>query len=604
MKFEKKIANILSAFIAVCFMMVAVLILLYCDFDVLKNSLLEVQIFVSLMILSSILSVATIANISKKDRDLFIKSIISDESASCLTFKECRRLHHAFQMEYHQMSLDTLEKQHLENLLEYKDMEINLTEREIKRLQGEKEYLARSLEQLEKTFISISNHLNEGVWITDPEGTVLFANRYLVRRMRVTVGDHTCGVFNLRKEDCEFFSRRDFKDIELKLWDSKKNKILLSNTRVMYNSKINNIIYLCREKENLEDFIKNNQDFNFIFDTFDALSKNIIDKQSIHNFLEKMCLFGEFKSASVRLIGDDKESLNMYSIHQDTYFVLNKSKLNIHDSHMGLAYRSGSPVLIHGKEDLRMEEPFIKNAVAKGYKISYFPLRIQGIDIGVLSIIGEKDMSINMVQLIKAVCINLTIALEKILIYDTLKNNFFDIIGAFFMALEMKSMHLRGHSARVAMLCKRIAEQLYYTQEEIDNLYSAALLHDVGKLLFLDKSYKHVFDIHEHGYLGKMIMEKIGAREDIIKGIEFHHDDYKSEKGVQPIFSQFVRLANDFDIYFHIKPCAIRAKDFIKKIAGAEQGVYSPNLVNVLENIIDNNLNELLDIYEVANAEV
>lgn len=608
MKFEKKIAKILSAFILVCYTIVTVLVAMYCDFDVFRVKTTEVQFFILLMVVSSIFTISVIIKFSAKDREMFIKSVISDEKASYLIFEEYRRLHHAFQMEYHQLSLDTLEKQHLENLLEHKDVDINLKEREIKQLEEEKKYLLNTLELSEKVFISIANHLNEGVWITDPKGMILFANRYLVRRMSVTVGDHTSGVFHLSEEDCEYFSNRDFKEVEMKLWDSRNQRVLLSNARIKHDSKVNNILFLTKEKEQTEDFIKRNQDFNFIFDTFDALSKNVIDKQSIHNFLEKMCLFGEFKSASVRLIGDDKETLNIYAIHQDTYFVLNKSRLSIKDSHMGLAYRSGSPVLINGEEDLRMEEPFIRNAVRKGYKISYFPLRIQGIDIGVLSVISEKSISINMVLLIKAVCINLTIALEKILIYDTLKNNFFDIIGAFFLALEMKSMHLRGHSARVAMICKLMAEQLYYSQDEIDNLYSTALLHDVGKLLFLDKSYKHVFDIHEHGYLGKMIMEKIGAREDIIKGIEFHHDNYRSERGVQPIFSQFVRLANDFDIYFNVAPSLVRARDFISKIARAEQGVYSPNLVNVLDNLIENNVNQLLSIYkvvdEVADAKI
>lgn len=602
MKFEKRVSKMLFLFIFICYGTVAVLAYFYCDLCVLKIKSIEIQVYILIAVIVSVVNLFAVVKMTAKDRELFIKSVIFKEKKVLKEFREYRKLDHVYRMHHHSLTIDSVEKLHLESLIEYSDTEITLIEKEIRQLEQESEYLSDSLKLSENVFMGVANRLNEGIWITDPDGIILFANKYLVRKMKVTVGDHVSGIFNLSKDDCAYFFVRDFKDIEVRLWDKEGSKVLLSNSRVKYNGALNHVLFLCKEQVEVDDFIRRNQNFNFIFDTFDTLSKNVIDKQSIENFLEKMCLFGEFKSASVRLISDDKKTLGIYAVHQDSPFVLNNEKIRIEKNHMVLAYRSGSPVLINRVSDLRMEEPYIKNLVEKGYGVNYFPLRIQGIDIGVLSIISPKPLSSNMVLLIKALCINLTIALEKILIYDTLKNNFFDIIGAFFLALEMKSMHLRGHSARVAMVCKLIAEQLYYSAEEIDNLYSAALLHDVGKLLFVDKSYKHVFDIHEHGYLGRMIMERIGARDDIIKGIECHHDNYRTDKGVQPIFAQFIRLSNDFDIFFYVQPTLERAREYIDKVARREQGVYSSNLVNVLENIIETKPDQLLEIYEVADA--
>lgn len=600
MKFEKKVVHILFLFLLICVGSVAALTLLFGDFDLLQNELLQIQFYSLITVLGSIFIILQIAKLTRIDREIFIKSLLAEKSNRYRWFREFRRLKHSYILERHSQRLDGVEKMHLEDVLEHKNYELQATEKDIVHLENELELLDHRIEEYEFMFMAIANAVEEGIWVADRDGKVTFINNFMVKQMHVTVGDHISGVFCLNEEDCSFFNRRDFKDIEVKLWDSKGTKVLLSNARIFYADTLNNNLFYCKNIRITEDIIKRNQDFNFISDTFDTLSKNVINKQSIENYLERMCLFGEFKSASIRLLGSDKKTLDIYTIFQDSVFVLNKEKQNIANSHMGLAYRLRNPVLLNHVDDMRMKEPIVRNALQRGLTISFFPLRIQGIDIGVLSIISDKALSNSMVLLIKSVCINLTIALEKILIYDRLKNNFFDIIGAFFMALEMKSQNMRGHSSRVAMVCKLIAEQLYYSGEEIDNLYSAALLHDVGKLLFVDKSYKHVFDIREHGYLGRMIMERVGASKDIIQGIEYHHDDFRSEKGVQPIYPQFIRLANDFDMYFQICPTLERAQSFIDKIGRKTEGEYSPNLVNVLEYIIQQDFDSLMNIYGVS----
>lgn len=602
MKFEHRVMQLLFIFVGIVLGTTLTFYFLFSDPAVIAKKPGEIQFFAIFSVIGVIFSFFRIIKLTEMDREIFIRSLVVDRQQKYRSFKEFRRLMHAYEMERHAQRLDSVEKQHLEEILGKKENDILTAEAEMKGLQKKMEELLHGIEEKEKTFIIMANCLNEGIWVSDRNGILTFANNFIVSHMRVTAGDHVSGVFCLSAEDCSYFSQRDFKDIEVKLWDSAGKKVLLSNKRVFLADVLQNVIYHSREVTSSEDIIKRNQDFNFISDTFDTLSQNMINKQSIQMFLEKMCLFGEFQSASIRLVSNDKKTLDIYAIYQDSVFVLNKEKHNLSNSHMGHSYKTQTPVLINEAKDMLFEEPIILNTLSKGLTINYFPLRIQGIDIGVLSIISDKALNHSMVLLIKSVCINLTIALEKILIYDRLKNNFFDIIGAFFLALEMKSKNLRGHSSRVAMVCKMIAEQLYYSVDEVDNLYSAALLHDVGKLLFVDKSYKHGFDIREHGYFGRMIMERVGANKEIIQGIEFHHHDYRSEKGVQPIFSQFIRLANDFDLYFHIDPTIERARRFIHKIGRHKEGEYSPNLLNVLEHIINNETDGLLKIYEVKDA--
>ena len=70
---------------------------------------------------------------------------------------------------------------------------------------------------------------------------------------------------------------------------------------------------------------------------------------------------------------------------------------------------------------------------------------------------------------------------------DKLKSNFITTIKMFSSMIEMRDASLAGHSRRVADLARRIAIKMGLAPQPTQEVFIAALLHDIGKIGFSDE---------------------------------------------------------------------------------------------------------------------
>ena len=70
---------------------------------------------------------------------------------------------------------------------------------------------------------------------------------------------------------------------------------------------------------------------------------------------------------------------------------------------------------------------------------------------------------------------------------DKLKSNFITTIKIFSSMIEMRGGNLAGHSRRVADLARRIAIKMGLDPKQTQEVFIAALLHDIGKIGFSDE---------------------------------------------------------------------------------------------------------------------
>ena len=99
-------------------------------------------------------------------------------------------------------------------------------------------------------------------------------------------------------------------------------------------------------------------------------------------------------------------------------------------------------------------------------------------------------------------------------------------------AIDAKSEWTAGHSERVTKLALKIGHAMGLTQEELDNLHRAGLLHDIGKLgtpaELIDKSDRLTVEeqliVNEHPSIGERILEPIEAYAEIIPIVRQHHE--------------------------------------------------------------------------------
>ena len=99
-------------------------------------------------------------------------------------------------------------------------------------------------------------------------------------------------------------------------------------------------------------------------------------------------------------------------------------------------------------------------------------------------------------------------------------------------AIDEKDPYTRGHSGRVAKYSTLIARELGLSDEDLDKLRIAALLHDVGKIGVDDRVLKkpgkltaEEFELmKQHTVKGANIMRPVSQLKEMLPGIELHHE--------------------------------------------------------------------------------
>lgn len=99
-------------------------------------------------------------------------------------------------------------------------------------------------------------------------------------------------------------------------------------------------------------------------------------------------------------------------------------------------------------------------------------------------------------------------------------------------ALDSKDAYTRGHSERVAMFSKRVAETLGYDSTAAERLYLSGLLHDVGKIGVSDATLRkpdkltdeEFAEIKRHPDEGWAILRDLEQLSYVLPGVLHHHE--------------------------------------------------------------------------------
>jgi HD superfamily phosphodiesterase len=101
-------------------------------------------------------------------------------------------------------------------------------------------------------------------------------------------------------------------------------------------------------------------------------------------------------------------------------------------------------------------------------------------------------------------------------------------------AIDAKDKYTHGHSARVAVLSRQIAQEAGYSEKDSRLVYFSALLHDVGKIGVRDEiinktgklTDEEFAQIKVHPVLGNQILSSIKQEPTLSIGAHYHHERY------------------------------------------------------------------------------
>jgi putative two-component system response regulator len=179
---------------------------------------------------------------------------------------------------------------------------------------------------------------------------------------------------------------------------------------------------------------------------------------------------------------------------------------------------------------------------------------------------------------------------------DIINSMYVRSIDAMIKALEAKDFYTRGHSQRVTLYSVAIAEELGMKGQELEDLYRASVLHDLGKIgvreAVLNKAGKlseeEFAEIVRHPETAVRILEPIPFFRPLLPGILHHHERFDG-KGYPsrlagsniPLASRIMTIADTFDAMTSTRAYrkALPVADAIAEIRRCSGTQFDPDIV-------------------------
>lgn len=193
---------------------------------------------------------------------------------------------------------------------------------------------------------------------------------------------------------------------------------------------------------------------------------------------------------------------------------------------------------------------------------------------------------------------SLSIYLKNVLLYEDMQSMFLGTLHALSTTIDAKDSYTQGHSERVALMSRQLAQGIGLDEQTVERVYLSGLVHDVGKIgvpeAVLTKPGKLTNEEYElvkkHPETGARILEGIRQMHDLIPGVLHHHESWDGSgyphglKGPAiPLFGRIIGLADAFDAmssdrtYRAAMPMS-RVLDEVRRCSGKQ---FDPDMTDV-----------------------
>ena len=245
----------------------------------------------------------------------------------------------------------------------------------------------------------------------------------------------------------------------------------------------------------------------------------------------------------------------------------------------------------------------------------------RGKPLGVFEAVNKTDgtaFDARDLDFLRNVAVQIAAAIENAMLYTQLLETFESFLDVMAFSIDAKHPVARGHSRRVAMYSKGIAMEMELSQESVDKVYWAALLHDYGKIsvpdAILQKAGKLTDDefeqIKRHALMTYRILSRIhfaAFLRDIPLIASEHHERWdgrgypfgKKDEQI-PLGARIIATADVFDALtsfreYHSPMTFAEARDEIIKGRGV---MFDPRVVDAFVQYYDKEL----DPYKLRQA--
>ncbi len=223
----------------------------------------------------------------------------------------------------------------------------------------------------------------------------------------------------------------------------------------------------------------------------------------------------------------------------------------------------------------------------------------------------EGDFDSTDVKLLTSIANESAVYLENARLFEDVHGLMMGLLHSLTSAVDAKDAYTCGHSERVALLSRTLAIAAGLGEQQVERIYMAGLLHDVGKIgvpeAVLQKAGKLTDEefeqIKKHPAIGARILEDVKQVADLLPGVLHHHERYDGRgypAGLGgediPLMGRIICLADCFDAmtssrtYRKAMPVEAALTE-IRRCAGTQ---FDPRLAEVFLSIPVDQLRSLL----------
>jgi HD-GYP domain-containing protein (c-di-GMP phosphodiesterase class II) len=175
---------------------------------------------------------------------------------------------------------------------------------------------------------------------------------------------------------------------------------------------------------------------------------------------------------------------------------------------------------------------------------------------------GGDEFSTNELKLLETIARQAAIALENARLFAEVRELFLSTVKSLASAIDAKDPYTHGHSLRVAYYSTILADGLHLTPEQREEVYLAAVLHDVGKIavpesILLKPSALNEdewVEMKQHPLHSAEILSKVRQFASIAHVVRHEHERYDGSgypdrltaEGI-PLASRIIAVADAYD---------------------------------------------------------
>jgi putative nucleotidyltransferase with HDIG domain len=196
-------------------------------------------------------------------------------------------------------------------------------------------------------------------------------------------------------------------------------------------------------------------------------------------------------------------------------------------------------------------------------------------------------------------------------LYENMRNIYHDTIQAFAAAIDAKDQYTKHHSIRVAHYAAAIARELQWKEQEVEAVYVAGLLHDIGKLaLDIDLINKREAltpgeqdKIKRHATVSSEIVAKIHLPwQEVPRFIRQHHErpDGTGYPDALPAGqlcdgAKILALADSYDAMTSDRPYRRRLSpaEAVEEIRSCQGTQFDPAMSSILFQLVEKGIERL-----------